>query len=392
MDPLAAPLSEARALLEQLRQERGLLDAPGVEERLDEIRAELAAAGSYRQTFDELEFGARIAWRNSVRCVGRSYWPTLEVVDARDLRAPEEIFEALVDHLVYSTNNGRIRPRITVFAPRAPGRPDIRLWNDQLIRYAGYRQADGSILGDPQQADLTGRLLRLGWIPPADRGGVARSRFDVLPLVIQIGAAPPRVFDLPPGAVLEVPISHPDHAAIGYLGLRWHALPAVANMCLDSGGLLYPSAPFSGWYMGAEIAARNFADEGRYNQLPAVADMLGLDRRREETLWRDRALVELNVAVLWSFQQAGVKMVDHHTVTRHFVGFEEREERKGRPTHADWSWLIPPLSASATPVYHRHYEDLEIKPNYFYQESAWREAPGAPDYAECPFRGSLPNR
>ena len=32
---------------------------------------------------------------------------------------------------------------------------DFRVWNVQLIRYAGYKQNDGSILGDPANVEFT---------------------------------------------------------------------------------------------------------------------------------------------------------------------------------------------------------------------------------------------
>ena len=44
---------------------------------------------------------------------------------------------------------------ITIFAPAVPELPGIRIWNPQLIRYAGYRQPNGSIVGDPSHAGLT---------------------------------------------------------------------------------------------------------------------------------------------------------------------------------------------------------------------------------------------
>lgn len=47
------------------------------------------------------------------------------------------------------------RSAITIFPPRAPGRGDFRIWNPQLIRYAGYRQPDGSVRGDPANVDIT---------------------------------------------------------------------------------------------------------------------------------------------------------------------------------------------------------------------------------------------
>ena len=52
------------------------------------------------------------------------------------------------------------------------------------------------------------------------------------------------------------------------LGLKWYALPAVANMRFDCGGVDYTACPFNGWYMGTEIGARDFCDVQRYNLLP----------------------------------------------------------------------------------------------------------------------------
>ena len=84
--------------------------------------------------------------------------------------------------------------------------------------------------------------------------------------------------------------------------------------------------------MSTEIAARNLADVDRYNQLPVLARRMGLDTRSSTSLWRDRALVELNVAVLHSFRAAGVRMVDHHSASEQFMTHLEREEaRAGDP-------------------------------------------------------------
>ena len=73
--------------------------------------------------------------------------------------------------------------------------------------------------------------------------------------------------------------------------------------------------------MGTEIGARNLADADRYNQLPAVAECFGLDTSNERTLWRDRALVELNRAVLYSFDKAGISVGDHHNLGAQFEAF-----------------------------------------------------------------------
>lgn len=47
------------------------------------------------------------------------------------------------------------RSAITIFPQRTDGKHDYRVWNSQLIRYAGYKQPDGSILGDPANVEFT---------------------------------------------------------------------------------------------------------------------------------------------------------------------------------------------------------------------------------------------
>lgn len=47
------------------------------------------------------------------------------------------------------------RSTITVFPNRTRANADFRVWNSQLIRYAGYKNPDGSILGDPANLEFT---------------------------------------------------------------------------------------------------------------------------------------------------------------------------------------------------------------------------------------------
>lgn len=103
--------------------------------RLEQVRAAIDATGTYRHTTAELEYGARVAWRNSARCIGRLYWNSLHVFDRRNVTAPAEIHRHLYRHLRQATNGGRIRPVISVFAPDSPGRPGPRVWNEQPIGY-----------------------------------------------------------------------------------------------------------------------------------------------------------------------------------------------------------------------------------------------------------------
>jgi nitric-oxide synthase len=342
--------------------------------RLREVQRSIAETGTYTHTAAELTYGARVAWRNSSRCIGRLYWQSLKVLDRRAVTDASAIAEHLAGHLRTATNDGWVRPTISVFAQDAPGRPGPRVWNEQLIRYAGYPMPDGRVVGDRRNVGITALARSLGWLG-------AGSHFDVLPLVVEVPGQPPRLFDLPPDAVLEVPLAHPEYPWFAELGLRWHAVPVISHMRLRIGGIDYPLAPFNGWYMGTEIGARNLADVDRYDLLPVVAARLNLDTCRESTLWRDRALVELNIAVLSSFQRAGVRIADHHSASRDFLVHVERERRAGRITPADWSWIVPPMSGAVTPVFHRYYDEADLRPNFYLDDDARERAFGS---AHCP--------
>ncbi|MCS5691017.1 nitric oxide synthase oxygenase [Cyanobium sp. FGCU-6] len=372
LQPIHDQLSEARAFLQQSYGEQNLVDV--LQPRLAEVEEQLQRQGHYSHTYDELATGARLAWRNATRCLGRHLWHELDVRDRRELESEEEMFEAILDHIAAATNGGELRSTITVFKP--DGR---RIWNPQFCRYAGYRQSDGSILGDPMQLAFTDALLAMGW-EPGERG-----RFDLLPIVIQRPGRSPRWFELPRELILEVPIRHPEYSWFAELDLRWYALPAVSNMAFDCGGIQYTAAPFNGFYMGTEIGARNFADLDRYNQLPLIAARLGLDTSSERSLWRDRAVVELNVAVLHSYAQAGVRMADHHTLTRSFMEFSASEHQCGRSVQVDRRYVVPPISASLTPTFHASFDGEQIlKPNFFLQPDPWLSA--QPQAAGgCPF-------
>lgn len=373
-DAASVLLAEADNYLKLCHQEQQLSEL-NLWARLAEIKAEVQDRGTYGQTIDELTYGAKVAWRNSVRCIGRIFWQSLTVRDLRHLATAEEIFGALVEHIQLATNGGSIRPTMTIFAPNQ-GSKGIRILNPLLIRYAGYRQPDGSIVGDPEQVEFTELLLKMGW-----QGG-AGTPFDLLPLAIHLPGQRPQIFELPPEIVMEVPLTHPDYPWFAELGLKWHALPAVSNLRLEIGGISYSAAPFNGWYMGAEIGSRNLGDTQRYNLLPIVAARMGLNLKSKISLWKDRALVELNAAVLHSFAKHGVSIVDHHSASSQFIRHTERESQLGRSVPADWGAIVPPISASATEVFHREYENVCLKPNFFEQPQPWLTASRS---GGCPF-------
>ncbi len=355
----------AREFLGQVAEELGWPQSR-LDKRWSEITHEIRATGAYTQTFEELEHGARLAWRNAPKCIGRISWKNLIVRDRRHVADPDAMFAECVEHLRAATNGGNIEIVLTAFRPTRPGeRWGPRVWNSQLIRYAGYKLADGSVLGDRANLDLTAAIRKLGWTPPAEP-----TDFDILPLVVDIPGHEPRIYHLDPADVLEVPITHPSAPAIGALGLKWCAVPAIANFRMEVGGINYGCLPFNGWFMGTEIA-RNLWEEKRYDRAEAIAAALGLDTSSEATLWRDRAFLELNVAVVHSFQQARVTLVDHQTAARQFMIHDLREKKAGRECPAQWSWIAPAAGGSTTPVWHHEMRDFHLRPCYAYAADRW---------------------
>jgi nitric-oxide synthase len=76
-------------------------------------------------------------------------------------------------------------------------------------------------------------------------------------------------------------------------------------------------------------------------------------------------MIELTAAVLWSFERAGIRIDDHHAATERFHRWTQAERRHGREIDAEWAWVVPPISASATPVFHESYSSAQRLPNFF---------------------------
>jgi len=348
-DPEISPIDQAALLFAELAE----LTRNDVSERWDEVKQELLSTGTYSQTTEELTWAARIAWRNSEKCIARLSWKKLEVLDFRDAKSADAIFDGCVEHITKSTNQGRIRPYLSVFPQGA------KIHNTQLLLYAGYHQTDGSILGDPAQVELTQQAIKLGWKPP-----VSKSAFDILPLLIEFPGEEIQVFELPKSAILEVGLESEHLPWFKELGLRWFALPAVSSKTFMAGGVNYSCAPFSGFYMGTEIGARNLTDKDRYNILPTVAEKMGLEVCNPDRLWKDRAFLEINAAVLYSFRKNNVRIINHHEASKQFMQHQEKEAKHGRTVPADWSWIIPPMSSSLCPVFHQYYDESIRCPRY----------------------------
>lgn len=351
---------EARAFLNAFHDASGA-GASQRQARWAEVRRQIGRDGTYVHTPEELAYGARLAWRNTGRCIGRLYWESLDVIDCRHITDPQAIQAQILQHMDTAFGDGRIRSVISIFAPATERALPAWIESPQIAQYACHQLPDGTVLGDRQNVDATRIAMSMGWTPPDVPG-----RFDLLPYLIRDTADRRHLCRLPEGAVREVAITHPQYSAVSALGLKWYAVPLVTNMILTIGGVDYPCAPFNGFYMGTEIGSRNFADARRYDLLPDIARAMDLPVDLPgPALWRDTALTELNRAVLHSFKAAGVTMLDHHTASDQFMTFHAREQAQGRRVAADWRWIVPPQAGSACEVFHLKMRNFHPVPNFY---------------------------
>lgn len=147
------------------------------------------------------------------------------LVNFREMETLDLVFKAICRHIEFSTNKGNIRPAITVFPPRprdGSSKDKIRVWNTQLIQFAGYALGDGAILGDRGNLKFTKVCSfnlnstrtfnniffkfcqRLGW----DKEN--KTAFDVLPIILSDSTGCPKFFEIPEEIVMRVKIMHPE--------------------------------------------------------------------------------------------------------------------------------------------------------------------------------------
>ena len=72
-------LKEAEHFMEQYYASIKRQSTTQHKERLREIHAEVEKRGTYELKQTELIFGAKLAWRNAPRCIGRIQWSKLQV-------------------------------------------------------------------------------------------------------------------------------------------------------------------------------------------------------------------------------------------------------------------------------------------------------------------------
>ena len=146
--------------------------------RLEDVFAEIEAPGTYTHTTDELTVGAKLAWHNHTRCIGKLYWRWLAVRDCRHVTAAEDIRDECFEHLRVvptaaassrrsrsSPPTGRGSPRRACTTPSSSPTPATA-----RRRHRRRRRRDGR----PH-----GARPALGWTP----GGT--TPFDLLPIVLE---------------------------------------------------------------------------------------------------------------------------------------------------------------------------------------------------------------
>ncbi|MFE3784662.1 nitric oxide synthase oxygenase [Amycolatopsis sp. NPDC059090] len=336
--------------------------------RVAQALRSLDEKGTYQLTGAELDHGLKMAWRNDPRCIRRGTYPTLRQLSwdgvvrmdvSRTELTAERVIAAVGTYLREATNGGRLKPMIMVFPPDTPEGPRLRIWNDQLIRYAGEARPDGSILGDPKHVDLTAALRRLGWAEPIGRQ-------TVLPVAFQLHDGVPIWATLPKDDILEVRLTHPDFGWLREVDFVWHALPAISRMVVVVGGLVLP-AIFSGWYVASEI----LENLHRFGVLHQFAERLGMDRRDRFLLNRIEPIA-FDI-IMHSFRSAGVMIEDPWAADANLHRFVEQEKSAGRVLCGDKSRLV---LAGATPDMHARTDtylppDPDADPGFHYLPEAW---------------------
>eukprot|EP00984_Skeletonema_dohrnii_P025776 scaffold14965_cov155-Skeletonema_dohrnii-CCMP3373.AAC.1 len=83
------------------------------EERMAQVRKAIHETATYAHTFDELEHGARVAWRNAPKCSNRKYWQQLKLLDCRDENTNEGMFGSCIKHLTKAVACGSAEAYVT---------------------------------------------------------------------------------------------------------------------------------------------------------------------------------------------------------------------------------------------------------------------------------------
>lgn len=65
-----------------------------------EVESEIRRKGTYKQSYDELNYACKVGWRNAPRCINRIQWSRMEIIDCRDVTTAE-VFLSLINIIYY---------------------------------------------------------------------------------------------------------------------------------------------------------------------------------------------------------------------------------------------------------------------------------------------------
>ena len=97
----------------------------------------------------------------------------LVIFKVKEITFPFPIIAAIFPlPIIAATNKGNIRSAISIFPHLTEENRAYRVWNSQFIKYAGYKNSDGTITGDPSSIEITEVRLKhwkkthrqTGWI------------------------------------------------------------------------------------------------------------------------------------------------------------------------------------------------------------------------------------
>merc|ERR1719244_960564 len=100
------PVEEIRRLaisfLDQYYDSMKRIGSEAHQTRLNDVLESIKKTGTYELTGNELIFGAKQAWRNAPRCIGRQQWNKLQVFDYRQVSTTGEMYQALCSHMKFA--------------------------------------------------------------------------------------------------------------------------------------------------------------------------------------------------------------------------------------------------------------------------------------------------
>jgi nitric oxide synthase oxygenase domain/subunit len=134
--PIRVIKAEAEAFLREMFAEGLIPSTKDFEQRLNKVMVEIEENGidcmvredtagdgelerrkvpgrssnGYVHTKEELEYGVRVSWRNSRKCIMRAHCWDLKFVDLRSVKTSRGMLEATIGNALAAYNGGRIVP------------------------------------------------------------------------------------------------------------------------------------------------------------------------------------------------------------------------------------------------------------------------------------------